>query len=138
MYSVTKSFHFCAAHRLHDYEGKCSNIHGHNYKVEITLESPELVKDMVVDFGDMTRTIGKWIDDKLDHALLICRKDETLLSLLGEENMKSFRMNDKTTAENIARLIFQECNNVLRRDREALFVRKVVVWETETCCASYS
>jgi 6-pyruvoyltetrahydropterin/6-carboxytetrahydropterin synthase len=137
MYSVTKTFHFCAAHRLHDYEGKCSNIHGHNYKVEVSLESIELEKGMVVDFGEMTKTIGNWIDVNLDHAFIICQWDnKTLYDMLKICKLKHFVMSNKTTAEHIAQMIFQQCTTLFCR--EGLFIREVKVWETESCWASYS
>jgi len=139
MYSVTKQFHFCAAHRLHNYQGKCANIHGHNYKVEITLESNELEKDMVMDFGEMAQTVGKWIDETMDHTLLICTKDKAFkfLETAIIRPFKCFFMEEKTTAENISRLIHKKCSELLLR-REAMVIREVKVWETDSCFATYS
>ncbi len=136
MYSVTKQFHFCAAHRLHDYEGKCKNVHGHNYKVEITLESVELKDDMVLDFGKMSESIGKWINDTMDHVLFVSNQDSILL-LMKENMMKSFKcfyMDGRTTAENIACLIRKKTQEMVHR--EDMFVRVVSVWETDNCCAT--
>jgi 6-pyruvoyltetrahydropterin/6-carboxytetrahydropterin synthase len=138
MYSVTKQFQFCAAHRLHDYIGKCNSLHGHNYRIEISLEAMELDKDMVVDFGKISDIIGRWINDNLDHAILISTKDTMLNNSKFLDNFicKHFMMNDKTTAEHIAELIFNQCRVLI--NREGLFIRKVTVWETDTCCASFS
>jgi 6-pyruvoyltetrahydropterin/6-carboxytetrahydropterin synthase len=138
MYGVTKSFHFCAAHRLHNYVGKCANIHGHNYRVDVTMESMELKDGMVLDFGEISKIIGKWIDDRMDHTLLVCNSDELLIPLVEDMSsyFKFFFMTEKTTAENIARLLFQECQQMCTRD--GMVVREVKVWETESCFAVFS
>jgi 6-pyruvoyltetrahydropterin/6-carboxytetrahydropterin synthase len=74
---VTKEFRFEAAHALRGYDGPCRNIHGHSYELSVTVTgipvtdpaSPRL--GMVIDFGDLKRTIKKQIVDPFDHALLL-------------------------------------------------------------------
>ncbi|MBV8612128.1 MAG: 6-carboxytetrahydropterin synthase, partial [Singulisphaera sp.] len=76
MYRVTREIEFCYGHRLINYGGKCRHLHGHNGKAVIVLEAPALDhRGMLVDFGDIKRTVQRWIDENLDHNLLLCRED---------------------------------------------------------------
>ena len=68
---MTKEIHFCYGHRLLNYTGKCRHLHGHNGKAVVTLQSPELDDlGMVVDFSEVKRVLGQWIDENLDHRVL--------------------------------------------------------------------
>ena len=131
MYRVTREIHFCYGHRLLDYEGKCRHLHGHNGMAVITLEAPSLdPKGMLVDFGEIKQKVQHWIDETLDHTMILCRRDP-LLPLLVERGERVFVMDDNPTAENIARLIYE-------RARESqLPVAEVCLWETANCHASY-
>ena len=80
---VTKEFTFESAHALWDYDGACSNIHGHSYKLSVTLiGEPETAKKnpkkgMVVDFGNIKKWVKETIVDEFDHALLISDEADT-------------------------------------------------------------
>jgi 6-pyruvoyltetrahydropterin/6-carboxytetrahydropterin synthase len=131
MYRVTREIHFCYGHRLLDYGGKCRHLHGHNGRAVITLEARDLdAKGMLVDFSDIKREVQAWIDDNLDHTMLLCRRDP-LLPFLQERGERVFVMDDNPTAENIARLIFEHASEA------SLPVVEVRLWETENCHASY-
>jgi 6-pyruvoyltetrahydropterin/6-carboxytetrahydropterin synthase len=132
MYRVTREIAFCYGHRLLNYDGKCRHLHGHNGRAAITLEGPGLDdRGMLVDFGEIKRQVQRWIDENLDHNMLLCRED-SLLPMLQERGERVFIMEENPTAENIARLIFD-------RAREAgLPVVEVVLWETDNCCSAYS
>jgi 6-pyruvoyltetrahydropterin/6-carboxytetrahydropterin synthase len=132
MYRVTREIAFCYGHRLLNYDGKCRHLHGHNGRAVITLEGPGLdSRGMLVDFGEIKRQVQRWVDENLDHNMLLCR-DDPLLPTLLERGERVFVMDENPTAENIARLIFD-------RAREAgLPVAEVVLWETENCCSAYS
>jgi 6-pyruvoyltetrahydropterin/6-carboxytetrahydropterin synthase len=67
---ITKRFQFDSAHYLTDYYGKCENMHGHTYTLEITLEGDVLNNGLVLDFVIFKRIIQKRILEKLDHQLL--------------------------------------------------------------------
>ena len=70
MYFATTSFNFEAAHFLRDYNGKCANMHGHNYKVEVTFKGKQLQPNgILVDFSFIKR-IGKGLSENLDHKVL--------------------------------------------------------------------
>jgi 6-pyruvoyltetrahydropterin/6-carboxytetrahydropterin synthase len=131
MFRVTKEIHFCYGHRLLNYAGKCRHLHGHNGKAVVTLEAAALdALGMVVDFSAIKRVIGKWIDDALDHRLLLHRDDPIIPELLRQgEPFVTLDVNP--TAENIARLIFE------RAAAHGMPVTEVTLWETEAAFATY-
>ena len=131
MYRVTREIAFCYGHRLLNYEGKCRHLHGHNGRAVISLESDELdQKGMLVDFSEIKRHVQSWIDENLDHNLLLCKEDP-LLPLLIERGERVFVMEQNPTAENIARLIFEHAAMA------GLPIVEVLLWETDNCHASY-
>ena len=132
MYRVTREFDFCYGHRLLNYQGKCRHLHGHNGRAVITLEAEGLDdRGMLVDFTEIKETVQRWVDENLDHNLLLCREDP-ILPVLQARGERVFAMDRNPTAENIARLIFD-------RAREAgLPVVEVRLWETDRCHASFS
>src|SRR4026208_442222 len=103
MFRVTKEIYFCYGHRLLNYEGKCRNLHGHNGKAVITIESESLDKlGMVMDFGDIKKAISTWIDTTLDHRMLL-HKDDPLVPILLQMNEPVCVMETNPTAETIAK-----------------------------------
>jgi 6-pyruvoyltetrahydropterin/6-carboxytetrahydropterin synthase len=85
---------------------------------------------MVIDFGDIKKTIGSFIDEQLDHKILLC-KDDPLLPKLKEMKESHFVMEDNPTAENIAKLIYESARNL------KLPVVSVKLWETDTSFVVY-
>jgi len=131
MFRVTKEIHFCYGHRLLNYPGKCRNLHGHNGKAVITVETPALDSlGMVIDFTEIKRVIGVWIDEALDHRMILHRDDPALPELrrLGEPVVV---LDVNPTAENLAKLIFDHAVS------HGLKVTEVTLWETETSFATY-
>lgn len=132
MYRVTREIAFCYGHRLLNYEGKCKHLHGHNGRAVIVLEAQSLdARGMLVDFVEIKQKVQRWIDENLDHNMLLCR-DDPILPVLIEQGERVFVMDANPTAENIARLIFE------RTADEGLPVVEVILWETEKCYAAYS
>lgn len=132
MYRVTREIDFCYGHRLIQYEGKCRHLHGHNGRAVIVLEAAELDhRGMLVDFSDIKRHVQRWIDENLDHTMLLCRRDP-LLPVLKEQGERVFVMEENPTAENIARLIFDHARD------SGLPVVEVRLWETPHCFAAYA
>ena len=132
MFRVTREIDFCYGHRLVNYDGKCRYLHGHNGRALITLEAPSLdERGMLVDFSDIKRLVQKWIDDNLDHNMLLCRHDP-ILPVLQAQGERVFIMEENPTAENIARLIHQRAIDT------GLPVVEVTMWETDRCYATYS
>lgn len=132
MFRVTREIHFCYGHRLINYEGKCRHLHGHNGRALVTLKGTELdERGMLVDFTEIKLKIECWIEENLDHNMLLCQ-DDPLLPLLRERGERVFVMEANPTAENIARLIYEKTRGA------GLPVEEVVVWETDNCFASYT
>jgi 6-pyruvoyltetrahydropterin/6-carboxytetrahydropterin synthase len=132
MFRVTREIEFCYGHRLLNYDGKCRHLHGHNGRAVITLEGQHLdSRGMLVDFGDIKKTVQQWIDDNLDHNMLLCQ-DDPILPVLIERGERVFVMDCNPTAENIARLIHENTR------KAGLPVVEVTLWETEHCFSTYS
>jgi 6-pyruvoyltetrahydropterin/6-carboxytetrahydropterin synthase len=132
MFRVTREIEFCYGHRLLNYQGKCRHLHGHNGRAVITLEGSALdQRGMLVDFAEIKRKVQHWIDENLDHTLLLCREDP-LLPVLKQRGERVFVMDCNPTAENIARLIYD------RARAAGLPVTEVVLWETAHCCSTYA
>ena len=132
MYQVTREIHFCYGHRLLNHDGKCRHLHGHNGKAVITLASDRLDPlGMVLDFSRIKRVVSSWIDETLDHRMLLHR-DDPVLPLLRQQGEPVYVMDVNPTAENIARLIYDFVAS------QGFPVTEVRLWETESCFASYS
>ena len=131
MYRVTRQIDFCYGHRLLNYAGKCKNLHGHNGRAIITIEAPQLDdRGMVLDFSDIKHVVSKWIDDNLDHKMILHRDDpaRAFLEKLGEP---LYLVDSNPTAENIARLIFDYAKS------QGFPIVESVLWETPNCFATY-
>jgi 6-pyruvoyltetrahydropterin/6-carboxytetrahydropterin synthase len=132
MYTVTKRIRFCYGHRLLDYEGPCQHLHGHNGLLEITFGSETLDRrGMVIDFDEIKGFVKKWVDDTLDHRMLLSR-DDPYLAFLREAGEPHHVFDGNPTAENIARLIFNHAKS------EGYPVLRVRLWETDNSWAEYS
>jgi 6-pyruvoyltetrahydropterin/6-carboxytetrahydropterin synthase len=132
MYRVTREIHFCYGHRLLNYDGKCRHLHGHNGRAVITLQADELDRlGMVMDFSHIKQVITAWIDDTIDHKMLLHR-DDPVLPLLRQQGEPVHVLDVNPTAENIARLIF---DFAVSRGFPVVEVR---LWETENCYATYA
>jgi 6-pyruvoyltetrahydropterin/6-carboxytetrahydropterin synthase len=132
MYRVTREIEFCYGHRLLNYAGKCQHLHGHNGRAIIVLAAQELDRrGMLVDFADIKHQVQRWIDENLDHTMLLCR-DDPILPVLQAHGERVYVMDDNPTAENIARLIYKQAAAT------GLPVVEVTVWETEKCHAAYA
>lgn len=121
--TVSKKFRFEAAHQLMNHDGKCSDLHGHSYVVEVLCKGPiNRIRDhakegMVVDFADIKAIWKERVEPKVDHQFL----NETLDGIV-------------TTAENIAAWILCEFHSADPR----IQVKSVRVWETATSMAEVS
>ena len=132
MFSVTRELTFCYGHRLLDYAGKCRHLHGHNGRAVITLAAADLdALGMVMDFSRLKAVVGAWIDEHLDHKMLL-HHDDPALPLLRQLGEPLYVLDVNPTAENIARLIFDYTAG------QGFPVVEVKLWETESCFASYS
>ncbi|MDP7035147.1 MAG: 6-carboxytetrahydropterin synthase [Planctomycetota bacterium] len=131
IYIVTKQIPFCYGHRLLDYDGKCAHPHGHNGLAEIELSSDSLdPRGMVADFGDIKKVMKEWIDEKIDHKMIL-RRDDPLVPLLQELQEPLFLVDTNPTAETIARLLYDQALAA------GFPVTQVTLWETANSFAVY-
>jgi 6-pyruvoyltetrahydropterin/6-carboxytetrahydropterin synthase len=122
MFEVSVEQTFAAGHALRDYKGKCENVHGHNFKVQVTLEGERLDKTgMLVDFIDVKDKMRAVIA-KLDHQFL--------------NDVPPFDIQNPS-AENIAVYFCDELSEGLRDTPVPVRIREVKVWETEIQSATY-
>ncbi len=112
---------FAAAHYLRDYEGPCSRVHGHNWKVEVTVTASELNGiGMGLDFREIKQATRE-LTGRLDHRNL-------------NELPPFDRINP--TAENIAAWLYRELSGKLNTG--VIRVASVTLWETERACVTYT
>jgi len=132
MYEIVKSIPFCYGHRLLRYVGPCANIHGHNARADIKLISETLdERGMVMDFGDVKAVVKKWVDETLDHTMLMA-VDDPMVPVFRSANEKFYLMEKNPTAENIAELIYDFVA------AQGFPVSSVTLWESDTSYARYS
>lgn len=137
MFKVSKEFSFDMAHILDGHDGKCQNLHGHTYKLQVEV-SGDLVaegakKGMVVDFTDVKRIVKETILDPMDHAFIYDTTSEReckIAALLNELNSKTFGIPVRTTAEEMARFMFN-------RLKDQLPISAIRLWETPTSFCEY-
>ena len=105
-----KQIKFCAGHRLVGHEGKCANLHGHNYIAQIHVTGNEVDQlGRVVDFAVINRLFKGWIDDNWDHGMLLWEEDtEAIKALNSISTSRTFLMPYNPTAENMARYLLFE------------------------------
>lgn len=119
MYEVMIKTEFASAHNLRNYKGACEILHGHNWKVDIIVETEELDEQgLAVDFNLLREKTGRIIDE-LDHRYL--------------NQLDAFSVKNPSS-ENIARHIFDKIKTDLGQSAR---VKKVTVWETDNAAASY-
>ncbi len=120
MYKITVLSHFSGAHRLRYLHGKCEELHGHNWKVEVSVVSNRLNKEgVVIDFNVLKRKVEKVLKP-LDHTYL-----NDLPYFSGKE----------PSSENIAKYIFDRLKVELKGHHAVL--KEVTAWESETSRATY-
>lgn len=128
-----REFEFCSAHKIFNHEGKCKYLHGHNYKVKVWVESLDDLDELgrVVDFKTIKDKIGLWIDENLDHALLIPSKDKELLDRSMKEGTRYYVYPENCTAEIMAKDMLLKFSALVQCFN--CRVPKVQLWETEKC-----
>ena len=120
MFELSVEVSFAAAHQLRGYQGKCENMHGHNWRVQVTVIAQELNNiDIAIDFHDLKR-LAREVIAPLDHAYL------NDLFPFTEKNPSS---------ENIAKWIFDSMKKKIMD--ENVRVSAVTVWESDTASATY-
>ena len=138
---ITKQFSFEMAHALRNYDGLCRNIHGHSYKMDITLSGQPLHDDnspkngMVMDFGDLKKLVNEEVISLLDHALVLNAKtDSELIDTLKQHYEKIVIVEYQPTTENLLDFIATKIKKRLPENVKLCCVR---LRETETSYAEW-
>ena len=123
MFEVSVEKTFAAGHSLRNYKGKCENVHGHNYRVRVTIEGAKLASNgLLVDFIDVKKQLLEIID-RLDHQFINDIEPFTVLN---------------PSAENLAKYFYDELSGKLIANVEApVKISEVRIWETDTSIAAY-
>lgn len=139
---LTKEFTFEAAHMLEGYDGLCREIHGHSYRLFVTVKgkpesdpsSPKL--GMVMDFGILKRIVGQQIVDRLDHAFMMRRSEraEEVTETLGMQFSKIVLTDYQPTCENMLADFAERLLGALPEDVELCSLR---LHETATSFAEW-
>ena len=136
MYKLKTTAAFDSAHFLSGYNGKCANIHGHTWTIEVEVRANSLITEgekrgMVIDFSDLKKSV-KALADRYDHTLIYEQGSlrESTLNALREEGFSLTELPVRPTAENFAKLFYE----VLSKE---LPVCSVTVYETPQNCATY-
>ena len=135
MTTVTKSVKFDAAHILTNHQGLCKNLHGHTYRVDLSVTQQEDDKsDMVIDFKDLKSVATSVICDRFDHAFVYSTASEgesEIASVVEKHGMRTVALPFRSTAENLARYFFGELKPLIPG------LSSVKVWETADSCAEF-
>lgn len=122
MFEVSVDQTFAAGHALRNYKGKCENVHGHNFRVQVTIEGERLDDTgMLVDFIDVKKSMQD----------VIARLDHQFLNEIPPFDVKN------PSAENIAEHFYAAMNQDLAGNPVAVRIREVKVWETDIQSAAY-
>jgi 6-pyruvoyltetrahydropterin/6-carboxytetrahydropterin synthase len=141
MIRVSKQFNFEAAHALWNYDGKCKNIHGHTYKLFVTVigkakDEPGTPKNgMVMDFGDLKKIVNEKIINIYDHALILNKKAPVKKIETGSQMFERFiRTEYQPTCENMVRNFALTIKRALPK---TVRLHSVRLYETETSYAEW-
>jgi 6-pyruvoyltetrahydropterin/6-carboxytetrahydropterin synthase len=122
MFQVTVDETFSSGHALRGYKGKCENVHGHNYKVRVTLEGSQLDSvGLLYDFTHLKRVIREIVGG-VDHKFL--------------NDMAPFDVINPS-AENLAKYFYDETTRQMNAMPEGARVTSITIWETDTTSATY-
>ena len=133
MTTVTKTVKFDAAHVLTNHQGLCKNLHGHTYRVDVSVAQAEGdVRDMVIDFKDLKRLAEEVVCSRFDHAFIYNTESEgerEIAAVVERYGMRTVAIPFRSTAENLAKLFFKELKARIPG------LSAVKVWETADSCA---
>ena len=135
MTTVTKTVRFDAAHVLTNHEGLCKNLHGHTYRVDVSVAmSDDAASDMVIDFKDLKRICEETILARFDHAFIYdstSAAESEIAAVVAKHGMRAVALPFRSTAENLARHFYDELS------ARVPGLSAVRVWETPDSCAEY-
>ena len=141
--SITRRLEFDSGHRIPNHDGQCRHLHGHRYAIEVTLtgevaDHPGKPDDgMVLDFGDIKRLTNQYVVDLWDHAFLVAKEDEGVVTFLESlPNHKTVIMEHVPTVENLAKAAFAILQPVFNKAFGGrLELSSLRLYETPNCWA---
>lgn len=139
---ITKKFDFEAGHALFGYDGKCKNLHGHSYKLYVTvIGEPILANDnvkngMVIDFGDLKKIIKNEIVDIFDHSVVFNKNSPhfQIAQELKEQGHSVILVDYQPTSEN---LVIDFAERIKKRLPENISLFSLRLQETESSYAEW-
>ena len=135
MITVTKTIRFDAAHVLTNHQGLCKNLHGHTYRVDVSVAQGDGdTRDMVIDFKDLKRIASEVVCERFDHAFIYNTEsagEREIAAVVEKNGMRTVAIPVRSTAENLARMFFGELKALIPG------LSAVKVWETADSCAEY-
>ena len=140
METVTRIFEFDAAHRVMNERVKCFNLHGHRFKVEITFGyNKKAALGYAIDFKEIKRIVGAYIDEHLDHACILNPFDKELIDLCKKNGWRVHTMgmgrneDINPSAENLASELFYIVKQLFIKDRFNIWPTNIRLYETPNC-----
>lgn len=140
MATVTRIFEFDAAHRVMNERVKCFNLHGHRFKVEVTFEyDKKAALGYAIDFKEIKRIVGAYIDEHLDHACILNPLDKELIDLCKKNGWRVYivgmgRNEDiNPSAENLASELLYIVKQLFIKDRANIRPTNIRLYETPNC-----
>lgn len=135
MITVTKTVKFDAAHVLTNHQGLCKNLHGHTYRVDVSVaQEAGDDRDMVIDFKDLKGIANEIICDRFDHAFIYNTEspgEREIAAVVEKNGMRTVAIPFRSTAENLAKMFYGEMK------ARVAGLSSVKVWETADSCAEY-
>ena len=133
MTTVTKTVRFDAAHVLTDHQGLCRNLHGHTYRVDVSVAQAG-DGDMVIDFKELKGVLAEVICDRFDHSFIYntgSTGESEIAAVVEKHGMRTVAIPFRSTCENLAKMFYNELKGRIPG------LSAVKVWETADNCAEY-
>ena len=145
--SVTRHVEFEAAHLLTGYDGPCQNLHGHSYKLEVTISCPEYDREnnsfnFVIDFSKVNKLLKDYVPD---HTFVVntltcdCAEAE-IYKVLQKYNLRIFEMDRSPSAENMVKVFAKDIQQILEKEFPSIecTVDRLCLWETRDSFATWT
>ncbi|WP_378179779.1 6-pyruvoyl tetrahydropterin synthase family protein [Aquimarina sp. SS2-1] len=139
---ITKQFSFETGHALYGYDGKCKNVHGHSYKLSVTVigspitDTSHVKLGMVIDFGDLKKIVKEDIEDVFDHATVFNKNTPhvELAKELEQRGHNVILVDYQPTSEN---MVIDFAKKIKARLPKNIFLHSLKLQETETSFAEW-
>jgi 6-pyruvoyltetrahydropterin/6-carboxytetrahydropterin synthase len=139
---ITKQFHFETGHALYGYDGKCKNVHGHSYKLSVTVigtpisDSTNVKFGMVIDFGDLKKIVASEIVDDFDHATVFNKNTPhiELANELGKRGHSVILVDYQPTSE---MMLIDFAKKIINKLPETIKLHSLKLQETGTSHAEW-